>query len=72
MSPQLSRPSKSEDVANLPDTKTVQLLNQKATEKLHDILRRCAGGEQGWQGYDSAELIAVREILDRDATPVTR
>ena len=52
--------------------KTLQLLNQKATAKLSEIVRRSVGGEKGWQGYDPAELIAARELLDRDATPVTR
>jgi len=70
--PQLSRQSKSDDPVSLPDFKTVRLLNQKATAKLSEIVRRSAGGEKGWQGYDSAELIAVRALLDRDATPVIR
>jgi hypothetical protein len=70
--PQLSRQSKSEDSASLPELRTVQLLNQTATAKLSEIVRRSVGGEKGWQGYDPAELIAARELLDRDATPVTR
>lgn len=70
--PQLAQQSKSEDSASLPDVKTIQLLNQKATAKLSEIVRRSVGGEKGWQGYDPAELIAARELLDRDATPVTR
>jgi ER membrane protein complex subunit 2 len=70
--PQTIQQSKSEDEASLLDIKTVQLLNQKATAKLAEIVRRGVGGEAGWQGYDPAELIAARELLDRDVTHVPR
>jgi hypothetical protein len=70
MASQNTRQSKSEE--DMPDLKTLQLLNQKATSKLTEIVRRSTGGESGWQGYDAAELIAARELLDRDSTPVTR
>jgi hypothetical protein len=56
----------------LPDIKTVELLNQKATEKLTEIVRRSASGESGWEGYDSAELIAARALLDKDGKTITR
>jgi hypothetical protein len=69
---QSSRQSKSDDGLPLPDIKTVELLNQKATEKLAEIVRRSTSGEAGWEGYDTAELIAARELLDRDATQITR
>jgi hypothetical protein len=61
---------KPEDGISLPDVKTIQLLNQKATDKLTEIIHRSAGGEKGWEGYESSELIAARELLDRDATPL--
>jgi ER membrane protein complex subunit 2 len=70
--PQILRQSRSEEELSLPDVKTVQLLNQTATAKLSEIVRRSVAGEKGWQGYDSAELIAARELLDRDASPVIR
>lgn len=70
--PQLSRQSKSDEGLPPPDLKTVELMNQKATEKLSEIVRRSVGGESGWEGYDPAELIAARELLDRDATKITR
>jgi len=70
--PQMPRQSRSEDAPPPPDVKTVQLLNQTATAKLSEIVRRSVGGEKGWQGYDSAELIAARELLNRDASPIVR
>lgn len=70
--PQISRHSKPEEGPTPLDVKTIELLNQNATEKLSEIVRRSVGGEKGWQGYDSAELIAARELLDRDASPVVR
>lgn len=70
--PHLARQSKSEDGTPLPEIKSIELLNEKATAKLSEIVRRGVAGETGWQGYDAAELIAARELLDRDATPVTR
>jgi ER membrane protein complex subunit 2 len=68
----MSRQSKLEEGSSLPDPKTVELLNQNATEKLSEIVRRSVNGEKGWQGYDSAELIAARELLDRDASSIVR
>lgn len=56
----------------IPDIKTVQLLNQQATAKLSEIIRRSTGGEAGWGGYDEAELIAAKALLNRDANPVVR
>ncbi|KFY51076.1 hypothetical protein V495_00004 [Pseudogymnoascus sp. VKM F-4514 (FW-929)] len=47
--------------------KTLQSLNQLATAKLTEIVRRSVAREAGWEGYDAAELIAARELLDRDA-----
>lgn len=70
--PHLARQSKSEDGPSLPEIKSIELLNEKATAKLSEIVRRSVAREKGWQGYDGAELIAARELLDRDATPVTR
>ncbi len=68
----MSRHSKLEDGQSPPDVKKVELLNQIATAKLSEIVRRSVSGEKGWQGYDSAELIAARELLDRDANPFPR
>lgn len=70
--PASGRQSKSDEVAASTDLVTLQALNLKATEKLTEIIRRSNGGEIGWQGYSQAELIAAKELLDRDAMPLTR
>jgi hypothetical protein len=51
---------------------TVTRLNEVATAKLSEIVRKSAGGEVGWQGYDEAEVIAAKEVLNRDAASITR
>ena len=55
-----------------PDVLDIQRLSERATAKLSEIVRRSASGENGWRGYDKAEIIAARELLDREAVPVTR
>lgn len=50
----------------LPFIETVQRLEVLATEKLSEIVHKGTKGEKGWEGYDEAELIAARELLDRD------
>nr|POE63208.1 tpr repeat protein oca3 [Quercus suber] len=55
-----------------PSLDTVQKLNQLATTKLVEILRRNAAGEKGWDGYSRPELVAARELLDKDTTKVAR
>lgn len=70
--PQSSRPSKGETGLPPPDMETVKRLNEVATSKLSEIVRRSAGGEAGWQGYDEAEVIAAKELLNRDSASITR
>jgi tetratricopeptide (TPR) repeat protein len=67
-----SRQSKSDNGLATPDLKTVECLNQAATAKLSEIVRRSVGGENGWDGYDQTELIAARELLNRDSSLITR
>ncbi|PQE31965.1 tetratricopeptide repeat domain-containing protein [Rutstroemia sp. NJR-2017a WRK4] len=67
-----ARSSKSDTGLPLPDIKTVERLNETATAKLSEIVRRSAAGEPSWQGYDEASLIAARELLNRDSDAVTR
>ena len=64
--------SKSDDSLNLPDKTTLQTLNQKATDKLTEIVRHASNQSYGWQGYDRAEVIAAKALLDRDAIHVIR
>ncbi len=69
---EISRQSKNEDGLPSPDLKTLQSLNELATAKLSEIVRRSAAREAGWEGYDTAELIAAQELLDRDAAEIIR
>jgi hypothetical protein len=55
-----------------PDLKTVERLNETATSKLSEIVRRSVGGDAGWGGYDEAELIAAKALLNSDAAQITR
>jgi len=55
-----------------PSTATAQRLHELATSKLAEAVRRSTAGERGWDGYDQAEIIAARELLDRDMSDVQR
>lgn len=68
----LSRQSKADAGLALPDTKTVQRLNQTATAKLSEIVRRCASAEGGYEGYNNAEVIAAKALLNLDAAAIVR
>jgi hypothetical protein len=58
--------SQEEDDVPLPKLATVKKLEEIATNKLGEIVRNANAGKQGWTGYDKAEVIAARELLDRD------
>ena len=49
-----------------PEKATVEKLNEVATAKLAELIRCASKGEPGWEGFDPAEVIAARELLDRD------
>lgn len=55
-----------------PTLSSIQRLNELATSKLAEILRRTSAGESGWDGYDPGELIAARALLDRDTQTIQR
>lgn len=55
-----------------PSIEAVTKLNELATAKLAEIVRRSAAGEEGWDGYSQSELIAARELLDRDTQKIQR
>lgn len=44
----------------MPDRKTVERLNETATAKLSEIVRRSTAGDVGFEGYDAAEVIATK------------
>ncbi|ORY16241.1 hypothetical protein BCR34DRAFT_557421 [Clohesyomyces aquaticus] len=49
-----------------PKLETVKKLEELATGKLAEIVRMYGAGKKGWTGFDEAEVIAARELLDRD------
>lgn len=70
--PQNTRQSKGDTGLPPPSLETLQRLNQVATSKLSEIVRKSAGGEVGWEGYDEAEVIAAKELLNRDSASIVR
>ncbi|KAF2168910.1 hypothetical protein M409DRAFT_65264 [Zasmidium cellare ATCC 36951] len=55
-----------------PSIDAVKKLNEVATAKLAEIVRRGTAGEKGWDGYSASELIAARELLDRGTQQIQR
>ncbi|KAF2671413.1 tetratricopeptide repeat domain-containing protein [Microthyrium microscopicum] len=73
--PDASKASTKDDAYNdvaLPTEGTVQALNEMAVDKLGEIVRKGSAKEQGWDGYDTAELQAARELLDQGTAKVDR
>ncbi|KAI4868348.1 tetratricopeptide [Hypoxylon rubiginosum] len=60
------------DGFSIPDQATLSKLDEMATEKLAEIVRRSSAGEKGWQGYDVAEIEAARELLENDSGTIIR
>ncbi|KAI0840218.1 tetratricopeptide [Hypoxylon sp. FL0890] len=56
----------------VPDSATLSKLDELATEKLAEIVRRSSAGEKGWQGYDEAEIKATRELLENNSSAIVR
>jgi hypothetical protein len=50
----------------------VERLNETATSKLSEIIRKYTAKDEGYQGYDQAEIIAAQELLNREKTSVAR
>lgn len=69
-----SKSSKSTDPEDfsLPAPAIAEKLNEKATEKLSEIVRRSGAKEKGWRGYDESELAAARELLSKESSSVVR
>ncbi|KHN95396.1 tetratricopeptide repeat domain-containing protein [Metarhizium album ARSEF 1941] len=66
------RSRKDSDGFQLPDQGTVEKLNEAATKKLGEIVRRNGAKDKLWQGYDPIEIAAARELLDSSSTEVVR
>jgi hypothetical protein len=60
-----------EDFA-IPTPATVERLNELATAKLSEIIRRYSARERQWRGYDEAEIAAARELLSQDSPQTER
>jgi hypothetical protein len=58
----LSKPADADDFT-VPNRATVERLDELATSKLAEIVRRFASQEPQWRGYDEAEIAAARELL---------
>lgn len=56
----------------MPTAATIEKLNELATEKLSEIVRRYSAKERQWTGYDQAEIAAARELLAQDAPQTAR
>lgn len=56
----------------VPAPATLEKLNELATEKLSEIVRRYTAKERLWRGYDEAEVAAARELLAKDASQFER
>lgn len=56
----------------LPDTNTIERLNELATAKLSEIVRHSAASDRDWRGYSEAEIAAARELLADDASAIKR
>lgn len=56
----------------LPDTATIERLNELATEKLSEIVRRNGAQEREWRGFDKAEIAAARELLSKESAGTAR
>ncbi|KAL2190966.1 protein prenylyltransferase [Thermothelomyces heterothallicus CBS 203.75] len=68
------KPAKQTDEGDfwLPDTNTIERLNELATAKLSEITRRSTANDRGWRGYSEAEVAAARELLADDAAATER
>ncbi|KAL5615492.1 hypothetical protein BROUX41_005537 [Berkeleyomyces rouxiae] len=64
--------SKNEESMSPPGPKTLNLLNEKATAKLSEIVRRYSAGEKGWAGYNSAEISAAKALIEASAETIVR
>ncbi|KAH0595177.1 hypothetical protein MHUMG1_06926 [Metarhizium humberi] len=56
----------------LPDQAAIEKLNEAATKKLGEIVRRNGAKDKLWQGYDAREIAAARELLDSSSARVVR
>jgi ER membrane protein complex subunit 2 len=56
----------------LPTEGTVEALHELATAKLAELVRTSSSGDKSSGGYDPAELIAAKELLDQETKNLQR
>ena len=61
-----------EEDFQIPSMKSIEQLNELATSKLAEIVRKHVTKAPGWAGYDGGEVIAARALLDQDTQDVKR
>ncbi|KAJ0163521.1 TPR repeat protein oca3 [Colletotrichum tanaceti] len=69
-----SKPSRQTELEEwgLPDVNTLESLNELATKKLAEIVRRNGAQERLWQGYDESEVAAARDLLSKESAELVR
>lgn len=55
-----------------PTRAILEKLDEKATEKLSEIVRRNGAKEKGWCGYEESEVAAARELLSKELANVVK
>lgn len=58
--------------SSLPTREVIERLNEAATSKLSEIVRRYGSVEKQWQGYDAGEIAAARALLAKSISAAAR
>jgi hypothetical protein len=61
-----NKDNEEEDTGPLPKLESVKKLEEIATSKLAEIVRQFGSGNKTWAGLDEAEVIAAKELLNRE------
>lgn len=54
------------------EKRKVEGLNEMATKKLTEIVTKARRGENGWEGFDEAEVEAARVLIDASDAKTVR
>jgi hypothetical protein len=55
-----------------PSKATIEKLNELATAKLAEIVRRSTSGEKDWDGFSQTEIFAARALLNQNTAAIQR
>jgi hypothetical protein len=61
-----NKDNEEEDAGSPPKLESVKKLEEIATSKLAEIVRQYGSGKKTWAGLDEAEVIAAKELLNRE------